>query len=87
MHFVDNIYFISAAYGRILYFIADFTHVFYFVVGGGVHFDYIEIRAVRKSLADLALAARRAVYGRKTVYRPCENLGSRSLTRTARAAK
>ncbi|CDE18171.1 putative uncharacterized protein [Acidiphilium sp. CAG:727] len=85
--FVYNIDFILTAYRRILNFIANFPDVFYLVVRGGVHLDYIEIRRVCKSLTNRAFAARRTVDGRKAVYRLCEYFRGGSFTRSARAAK
>ena len=87
MHFVDYIDFIFSAHGRILYFFADFSDVFDLVVGRGVHFEDVEIRAVRKGFARLALAARRTVDGRKTIYRPREDLRRGSFARSSRPAE
>ena len=87
MHFVDDIDFIFSAYGRILNFFADFSYVFDLVVGSRVHFEDIEISSVRQSFARSAFAARRAVHGRKAVYRSRENFSCRSFTRSPRSAE
>ena len=87
MNFVDYIYFIFPADGRILDFFADFPYVFNLVVGSRVHFENVEISGISQGFTNLALPARRTVHGRQTIYSARKNLRRRRFTRSPRAAK
>ena len=87
MHLVHDIHTVFQRRRGIYHLVADITDVFHAVVGRRIHFENVGRRTRIDGSASKALPTWISVLRVLTVYRFCQNFGTRGLSRPSRAAK